>query len=1006
MDALPAGTVTFVFTDIEGSTRLLDALGDRYARALEDHRRVIDEACAAFGGRQIDTQGDACFYVFPRARDALQAAVAAQRALLTHPWPAGAAVGVRMGLHTGEPLAAGPRYVGMAVHRAARICAAAHGGQILASQTTQDLASEELPEGLALRDLGEHRLKDLARPQRLFQVVAADLPGDFPALRTLDTLPNNLPRQLTSFVGRQRDIEEVRERLDRTVLLTLTGVGGAGKTRLALQVAAEVIDRYPDGVWFVPLASLTEAGLIPQAVASALSVHERRGREPLEAVLEHLGGKSLLLLLDNTEHLLAASSAFAAAVLHRCPNVRVLVTSREPLRAEGEHVYQVLPLFVPPPGTLLPVATLPQFEAVRLFVDRATAARASFTLSEQNAAAVLEVCRRTEGIPLAVELAAARVRALSVEQIVARLGDQFRLLAGAAAGASGRETLRGTMDWSYGLLTAAEQTLFQRLGIFAGSFSLEAAEAVCADARLPGEEIVELLIRLVEKSLVLAEEHGRDVRYRLLEPVRVYALEKLSDAEAVPAVRVRHFSFFLDLAEQGHSGLAGIDRTVWRARIDGEHDNIRSALRGALDAREVEGAAHLGAAMARFWVSRGFLDEGRTWLEECRRHEDALSPRIRARLLHAFGLLAFEIGAHEQVATAETALALFEDLGDREEIENCTRLLGLVALERGRYDRAAVLLDRAAALARERGDVLAEAEALRQRGYLAGKQGDYVLAVQLLERSLAVVGPVGLRRSIGLGLGHLAQVHHYASRSEEAVAMLREALVHLQAVEHGTGTAYFLNVLGLVLLQRGDVKRAREAYAHCLTFARETGYQWAIAQSLIGFAGLHVAEGAPHTAVRLLAASDALLARIDYTIPSAEQTYVRHLETICRRSLGAERFQQAWREGRILPADDAVALAMPAAPAVPPGARAPAPGPVRETSARAKAKAGLSPREREVAGLVAAGRTNRQMAEALGVAERTATSHIQNILNKLGFDSRAQIAAWAAAHGLLPPDPD
>jgi predicted ATPase/class 3 adenylate cyclase/DNA-binding CsgD family transcriptional regulator len=1001
MDALLTGTVTFVFTDIEGSTRLVQALGDLYADVLEDHRRLLREAFDSFGGRQVDTQGDACFYAFARAREALQAAVTAQRALLTHTWPPEGPVRVRMGIHTGEPLAAGTRYVGIAVHRAARICAAAHGGQVLVSTATEELLSEELPESITLLDLGDYRLKDLAHPQRLFQVVAPGLPDSFPALHTLDTLPNNLPRQLTSFVGRQREIEEIRGRLEQTLLLTLVGVGGSGKTRLALQVAADIIDRYADGVWWVPLASLTEPGLIPQAVALALGVVEQRGRQTVDAVFEHLAGKSLMLLLDNAEHLLAACAAFVDTALRRCPGLRVLVTSREPLRVEGEQVHEVPPLAVPVPGTLLPVATLSQSEAVRLFVERAVSMRAGFVLTEQNAAAILQVCRRTEGIPLAIELAAARVRALSVDQIAARLDDQFRRRVDGPAIAGRHETLWATMDWSYGLLGAPEQGLFQRLAIFVGSFSLEAAETVCADARLPAQEIVEILVRLVEKSLVVAEDQGREVRYRLLEPVRLYALEKLRETGEVADVRSRHFSFFLQLAERAHTGLAGIERVLWRARIEVDHDNLRGALRGAVDAGTFEDAAHLGAAMARFWVSRGFLNEGWTWLQDLRRHEETLSPRIRARLLHGLGLLAFEIGAHEQVASAETALAIFEDLGDREEVENCTRLLGLVELERGRYERAAVLLDRAAELARERGDVLAEAEALRQRGYLAGKQGDYALAVRLLERSLAVVGPIGLRRSIGLGLGHLAQVHHYEGRSEQAITMLREALSHLQAVEHGTGTAYFLNVLGLVLLQRGDIPGAREAYTNCLVFARETGYQWAIAQSLIGFAGLHAAEGAPESAARLLAAANALLMRIDYTIPAAEQDYVKRLAAILRRVMGDERFEFSWRNGQIMTVDDAVDLATSEAPMEP--SRQPAD---RPRPAAPRSSGILSPRERDVARLVAAGRTNREIAHALGVAERTATAHIQNILNKLGFNSRAQIAAWATAHGLTPLDSD
>ncbi len=915
MPFLPAGTVTFVFTDIEGSTRLIQALGDVTSdRVFADHRRLLGEAVEAAGGHVYQDQGESFLFVFERAKDAVLAAVAAQRALARHAWPEGALVRVRMGLTTGEPASAHGEYVGLDVHRAARICAAGHGGQILLSQATRELIEEDLHDRVTLRDLGEHRLKDLARPQRLFQVVVPDLPSEFPPLKTLDSLPNNIPRQLTSFIGREREIVEVKDLLARALLLTLTGTGGSGKSRLALQVAAELLDQYPDGVWWVELASLSEPSLVPQALATALSVREQPGRPLMNTLLDYLHPKTLLLLLDNAEHLLPACSSLADALLRRCPNLRILVTSREAVRMEGESSYPVSPLSLPSPGMLLPVETLAQYEAVRLFIDRATAARPSFRTTEQNAAAVVQICRRVDGIPLALELAAARVKALSVDQIASRLNDQFRLLTnGSRTGLQRHQTLRATMDWSFDLLTEGETILFRRLAVFAGGFTLDAAEAVCSGAGVEESDIVGLLTHLVEKSLIVTEDRGAEVRYRLLEPVRQYALDKLLEAGESPAIRARHRDFFLALAESGYVGLAGADAQVWLVRIEAEHDNVRTALRWSLDARKVKEAAHLGAAMARFWARRRLLNEGWAWLHELRQHEDGLSTALRARVLSGVGLLAFEIGEPAGTAQArptEEALALYQQLGDRRGIEICIRLLGMVETERGNYERAGSLQDEAIALARERGDVVEEAEALRQRGYAAAKQGDYALATRALEKSLALARQVGTQRSVGFALGHLAQAYHYLEQSDRAIPMLQEALAILQAVQHGTGTAYFLNVLGLVRLAVGDHEGAETAYRECLTFAREIGYKWAIAQSLIGFGALGAARGDQERAVRLLAAADAMLTMIEYAIPSAEQAHFEHAVQALRRAIDPRDFARIWAEGRAMKVEQAIEYAL------------------------------------------------------------------------------------------------
>jgi predicted ATPase/class 3 adenylate cyclase/DNA-binding NarL/FixJ family response regulator len=1013
--SLPAGTVTLLFTDIEGSASLLQQLGDRYAEVLAHYWRFVRSAIQDRGGQEVDTQGDALFAAFSRARDAVAAGIAAQRAIGAHAWPEDLSLRVRMGLHTGETLSGETGYAGMDVHRAARICAAGHGGQILLSQATRDLVVDVLPNDVSLRDLGEHRLKDLAHAYRLFQVVVADLPADFPPLKSLDVLPNNLPRQLTSFIGREREMAEVKRLLSEAYLVTLTGIGGSGKTRLALQIAAEVVDRYLDGAWCVQFASLSEALLVPQAVASALGIREQRGRSLMDVLLDNLRHKGLLLVLDNVEHLVSACASLADTLLRGCAGLRILVTSREPLRIEGEHIYPVPPLSLPSPGTLLPASTLAHSEAIQLFVDRAVSAHPSFVLTEQNATAILQICRRLDGIPLALELAAAQVRTLSVERIVTRLDDQFRLLTDGRRTALPRhQTLRATMDWSYELLTEPERLLYRRLAIFGGTFSLDAAEAVCSGRDLAESAIIDLLAHLVEKSLIVAGQGAGEVRYHLLEPARQYALGKLQETAEASDVGARHRDYFLALAEQGHLGLASAERMSWQARIESDHDNIRTALRWSIDHHALEEATRLGASMARFWASRGLLNEGMAWLAELRKHEDQVSPRTRAGLLSGAGLVAFEIG--EQRAAAEVtdhALAIFQQLGDRPGIEVCLRLLGLAELEIGNYERAAALLDEAAKLPRGRGDGEAEAEALRQRGYLAVKQGDYALATETLERSLAAVRQTGKQRSIGFAIGHLAQAYFYQGQSDRAIAMLMEALDRLRAVEHGTGTAYFLNLLGLALLQKGDRQGSAKAYRSCLSLAGETGYRWAIAQGLMGIGALSTSKGEPALGTRLLAAAEALLTKIDYVIPSSERIYMERLADSLRRSMPPDEFEKASSQGRRMSMEQAVESAQLAlsdaedAPDSLPTRHAPAGNSNRSTLLairRKKWSPALSRREQEVAVLVAQGCTNREIAETLAIAEKTANAHVQNIFNKLGFNSRAQIAAWVATQSFESPN--
>jgi predicted ATPase/class 3 adenylate cyclase len=584
---LPTGTIAFLFTDIESSSKLWEQYPEAMSAALAEHNMLLRRVIEAHKGYIFKLWGDAAYAAFDTAIDALNAALESQRELLRHSWGELGSLRVRMALHSGAAEVRDGDYFGPTLNRCARLLSAAHGGQILLSAATEELVRDGLPQGVSLRPLGQHRLKDLQRPENIFQVIHPDLPAEFSSLRTLNAVPNNLPIQLTSFIGREREIREVQELLKQTRLLTLTGSGGCGKTRLALQVAADLLEDYPDGVWFIDLSVLTDPLLVPSTVAATLGIHEESGQPTLTTLAEALKSRMLLLILDNCEHVVGACAHLAETLLRTCTAIRILATSREALGIAGEATWRVPSLSLPQSHELNQadsLARITQYEAVRLFIERAEAASSDFRVTSHNIGAIVQICQRLDGIPLAIELAAARVTVLSVEQIAARLDDRFRLLTGGSRTALPRQqTLRAMMDWSYELLNDRERMLFRRLSVFAGGFTLEAVEAVCADEQIPPEEILDLVTNLVSKSLVVFEERDGEARYRLLETV---------------------------------------------------HDNLRAALEWSSSDAEV--GLRLAGALWFFWYLRGYVSEGREWLRQfLARTGQAPSP-LRARSTASF----------------------------------------------------------------------------------------------------------------------------------------------------------------------------------------------------------------------------------------------------------------------------------------------------------------------------------------------------------------------------------
>lgn len=892
---LPTGTVTFLFSDIEGSTRLLQQRGDGYAQILLEHRRLLRATFQAHRGQEVDAQGDAFFFAFARARDAVDAALATQRAIAHHSWPNGIVVRVRMGLHTGEPLEAEAGYVGMAVHRAARICAAAHGGQILLSEATRELIEEDLPVSTILRDLGKHLLKDLSYPQQLFQVVAPGLPSDFPPLRTLQSVPNNLPRQLTSFIGRKREITEIKDLLTRLRLLTLTGTGGSGKSRLAMQAAAEVLEQYPDGIWHVELASLSDAALVPQAIVAALGAHEQPGRPLSDTLVDYLRHRTLLLLLDNAEHLLSSCAAVAPMLLHRCPNLKIMTASREPLKVGGEQIYPVHPFPVPYTATMS-VAELVQSDAIRLFADRASAAQPDFSVTEKNGTAVAQICRLVDGIPLAIELAAARVSALSVEQIAGRLHDHFQLLTDRGSTVLPRhQTLRAAMDWSYDLLSVPERVLLRRLSVFAGGFTLEAAEAVCAGNGIETHQIVDTLSHLVDKSLAMADVGDGELRYRyrLLYTVRQYSQEKLLESGESPATNRRHQDWFLSLAERAEPLLRGPDETSWLNRLEAEHDNFRSAFASSQAAGESEEGLRLAAALGFFWYIRGYLSEGRGRLQAALLRSGSSLPSGKAKALVAAGRLAYCQGDYEAAhplcdeslrifrelgdrwgiglsldclgtlarvkgdyvasqSLHEESLRIFKELGDRWGIATSLLNLGLLASNQSDHTAARSYHEESLRIFRELGHKRGTAHSLDNLGEVASAQGDYRLARLLFEESLEIFRELGDKEGIGWALLDLGR-NEEGLRADYAAArpLLEESLKILREVGAKRPGAMSLRSLGLIALSQADYEAARSLFEESLGIFRELGDRQGIGYTL-GYLGMVALSQADHLTARPL----------------------------------------------------------------------------------------------------------------------------------------------------------
>jgi len=806
---LPTGTVTFLFTDIEGSTRLAQAQGAGWPPLLERHREIARSALDAHHGTEILTEGDSFFVVFSSAPQALAAAVDAQRGLAAEPWPEGGRIRVRMGLHTGEGLLSGGSYVGLDVHRAARIAGAGRGGQVLVSAAVRSLVEGDLPPGVTLRELGEHRLKDLSRPERIWDLVIEGLDSDFPLLRTLNVIPNNLPTQLTSFLGRQRELAEARPLLADSRLLTLTGPGGTGKTRLSLQIATDESDRFPDGIYFVPLGTLSQADLVLPTIAQAVGLVDP-GVEPLDRLAESIGSKSLLLVLDNFEQVIDAAPQIAE-LLARAPKLSALVTSRSPLRVYGEREYPVPPLGVPDPKHLPDLEQFSTFESVALFVERAMAVRPDFAVTGINAPAIAEICVRLDGLPLAIELAAARVRVLSPQAIMDRLGDRMALLSSGARDLPERQqTLRGAIAWSHELLDETDRRIFARLAVFAGGATLDAIAQVVLD---PGERAdpLDAVASLVDKSLARQEsEPDGEPRFRMLETIREYAMEKLTERGEADLLRERHAAWVVALAEDSAPRVFGEEQRPILDRYELEHDNIRAALAWAVANGRTETALRILAASWRFWQMRGFLAEARESAERVLVLPGSVElPDARAAALEAAGGIAYwQADIVASRAWYGEALELARASGDLARIANAVYNVAFTfSFNEEEAGRAREIASEAVDLYRQLGDEGGVARALWGLSTAEFFLRDYPRGIALAGEALEIFRRVGDRFMTAWALYILA-VCNLTIDKEAARGYLEDALPIFVANDDKSGYALIFDAFATLEWANGDVPRA------------------------------------------------------------------------------------------------------------------------------------------------------------------------------------------------------
>ena len=818
---------------------------------------------------------------------------------------------------------------------------------------------------------------------------------------------HNLPAPVSTFVGREREFSEVKQLISAHRLVTLAGAGGSGKTRLSLQVAGDLLNEFEHGVWFVELASIFDPGLIPQAVASALHIREQSGQPLIEVLVKHLAAQKALLLLDSCEHLVSACAEFVETTLQKCPDLKILATSREVLGITGEVAWTVPPLSLPaqqpwknPASGQEAVRYYEGFESVQLFVDRAKAVYQAFRLTAENGPWVAEICRRLDGMPLAIELAAARVRDLSIRQVAQRLDERFQLLTtGSRTAPLRQQTLLSTLDWSYTLLPKKEQRVLQRLSVFAGSVTLQAAETVCTRAGVEPAEVVDALFRLVSKSLVISEKPEPGVaryesRYRLLETIRQYALEKLEESGEMAEAKDRHLDYFIHWAESAEPHLTGSEQLPSLELYEEEHDNLRAALAWCRRSNlRVEAELQLVVACGLFWRLRGYLSEGRSQISAALAGAASLQKtEVYARALYWSASLAYLQSDYPITRRlGEESLRLWHELSaqNKSHLADTFDLLGQLATEEGDYETAPILLTQALDIFRELEDANGVADMLMQLGWAYMRMGDYEKVAPHMEEALAIHRQIGNASRMGFILGGLGELAVRQGQYERAMGLLEESLAIRRQHGHKWGVGTALGSLGWVALRQHRYQAMRELLDESLSIRRDIDDRGGIAWCLEKLAEAKYEQALVADSVRIFGQADALRGPIQSVIDPADQTEYDRIISGLQSALGEDEFEALWAEGAAMPLEQIIDLAVSEAE------------PLAAALATEKEKfGGLTAREREVAALIAQGKSNREIADEMTVGVKTIETYVTRILNKLGFNSRVQIATWAVEKGL------
>jgi predicted ATPase/class 3 adenylate cyclase len=906
----PTGTVTFLFSDIEGSTQRWEQHRVAMQAAVARHEQLMADAIKRHGGYVFKMIGDAFCVAFATAPAAVAAAVDAQLALAREDFSAVGGLRVRIGLHTGHAEERNADYFGPAVNRIARLVSIGHGGQILLSGVTRELAYGDLPRGSSLVDLGSHRLKDLIEPEQVWQLAASGLPSEFPPLNSLDARPNNLPAQVTTLIGRERDLDDIRTLIGKHRLVTVAGSGGIGKTRVALHLGADLIDRFPDGVWFADLAPIADTELVASVIAKAIGLSQVEGRRVDESISQWLKRKTSLLILDNCEHLLGAVAAIADVILRSCPNVRLLATSREALGIAGEAVHRLPSLAVPESGSTPRVEDALRYGAVALFADRAALVDTRFVLNDDTAPIVADICRRLDGIALAIELAAARVKVLSIPNLAQRLSERFKILTGGSRTALPRQkTLSALIDWSYDLLTTQEKMLFDRLGIFAGGFSLDAATVVCSGDALEANAILDLLSSLTDKSLVVADIGERQTRYRLLESTRAYALERLAAAGEHQPLACRHGECFRDLALEADARY-GIGSTLeWLSTVELDVDNFRAVLEWALtDGNDPVLAGTVAGALGPLWFDGGQTVEGRYWIGRAQAQlEEAAHPKIAARMWRALAMFSDGKGIHD---CAVRAMALYESAGDRSGVAWALGSLGRGLLLMGHLEEASTANARALAAMRELADRPGVATCLARHASIQLTRGDLIAARDLSAEALAAYKALHDEAGTAIVLANLAELEFRDGRADQALRFVGEAVeIHTRG-KNALALARVQTNSAAYLIALGEIDRAREAVREGLRGARRARRAQGIAISIQHLALVGALHGDSHRASQLVGFVNAQYREIGAEREYTETWAFEKLMAALREHLSEAEIDGLTTEGAAWSEDQAVEEAL------------------------------------------------------------------------------------------------